>query len=397
MIDEKLPTIITTGESEQVERKRQLRNAEDQIRQTICAFANDLPNHHDPGYVVIGLENDGQPSGLPITDELLRQLTDLRSDGHILPPPLIHVSRVDLPGASVAVVTVEPADSPPVRCKGRTYVRVGPTTRTATAEEERRLSEKRRHQDRPFDQKPLYGLTIGDLDLEFFRSTYMPAAFSRDALAENQRSDEDKLAACRFLSPGDATPTVAAVLVTGLDPLYWVPGAYVQFIRFNGREMTDPVQDQKTLAGTLYHQAQQLDDLFKLNLRNPIQPGTGFRREETSDYPLLALRELVLNALIHRSYEGTNAPIRISWFNDRVEILNPGGLYGNVTPVNFRTVTDYRNPTVAEAMKVLGYIERFGIGIQRVERYLRDNGNPPAEFDFGSQTHVLVTVRSNPT
>ncbi len=382
-------------ESEQIERKRQLRNAEDQIRQTICAFANDLPNHRGPGYVMVGLEDNGQPSGLPITDVLLQQLADLRSDGNILPPPVIHVSRVDFQGSSVAVVTVEPSDSPPVRCRGRVCIRVGPTTRIATAEEERRLSEKRHHKDLPFDQNTLYGTTLEDLDLEFFRSTYMPSAFSRDALAENQRSDLDKLAACRFWSLGDATPTVAAILVTGLDPLYWVPGAYVQFIRFNGSEMTDPIQDQKTLAGTLYHQARQLDDLFKLNLRSPINQGTGFRREETSDYPLMALRELVLNALIHRSYEGTNSPIRISWFDDRVEILNPGGLYGNVTPTNFRVVTDYRNPTIAEAMKVLGYIERFGIGIQRVERYLRDNGNPPPEFDFSSQTHVLVVVRRN--
>ena len=105
------------------------------------------------------------------------------------------------------------------------------------------------------------------------------------------------------------------------------------------------------------------------------------------------MRELGLNAVMHRTYEGTNAPVRINWFTDRVEILSPGGLYGQVTPDNYERVSDYRNPVIAEAMKVLGYVERFGTGIARANAALRANGNPPAEFTF-EPTHVLVTVRS---
>jgi ATP-dependent DNA helicase RecG len=95
---------------------------------------------------------------------------------------------------------------------------------------------------------------------------------------------------------------------------------------------------------------------------------------------------------VHRTYDGTNAPVRINWFRDRVEIQNPGGLYGHVTPENYRRVTDYRNPVLAEAMKVLGYVERFGVGIARAEAALRGNGHPPPEFVFEA-THVLVTVQ----
>jgi ATP-dependent DNA helicase RecG len=117
------------------------------------------------------------------------------------------------------------------------------------------------------------------------------------------------------------------------------------------------------------------------------------RHDEHPDYPVAAIRELALNAVVHRTYEGTGAPVRINWFRDRVEIQNPGGLYGQVTPENYLHVSDYRNPVLAEAMKILGYVERFGVGIARAEAALHRNGNPPLDFVFEA-THVLVTVRS---
>jgi ATP-dependent DNA helicase RecG len=95
---------------------------------------------------------------------------------------------------------------------------------------------------------------------------------------------------------------------------------------------------------------------------------------------------------MHRTFEGTNAPVRINWFTDRVEIQNPGGLYGSVNPGNFQRMSDYRNPVIAEAMKALGYVERFGTGIARANAALQVNGNPQAEFQF-EQSHVLVTLR----
>ena len=97
---------------------------------------------------------------------------------------------------------------------------------------------------------------------------------------------------------------------------------------------------------------------------------------------------------MHRTYEGTNAPVRIYWFSDRIEIQNPGGPFGQVNRQNFGRsgVTDYRNPHLAEAMKNLGYVQRFGIGIQLARSELQKNGNPPLEFAV-EDTHLLATVR----
>ena len=112
------------------------------------------------------------------------------------------------------------------------------------------------------------------------------------------------------------------------------------------------------------------------------------------DYPLAALRQLARNAVMHRSYESTNSPVRITWFADRIEIQNPGGPFGQVSRQNFETpgITDYRNPHLAETMKSLGYVQRFGVGIELARKELEKNGNPPPEFVV-EDAHVLVIVR----
>ena len=118
-------------------------------------------------------------------------------------------------------------------------------------------------------------------------------------------------------------------------------------------------------------------------------------RERTAiDYPPAAIRELLLNAIMHRSYE-SNAPVRFYWYDDRIEIQNPGGLYGMASPENFPRQTDYRNPVVSEALATLGYVNAFGRGVIRAQDALRRNGSPEAEFTFEA-THVLATIRRPP-
>ena len=97
--------------------------------------------------------------------------------------------------------------------------------------------------------------------------------------------------------------------------------------------------------------------------------------------------------MLHRSYEATNAPVRVYWYDDRIEILSPGGPYGAVSAENFGTgVTDYRNPNLAEALRVLGFVQHFGAGIPTAERELKRNRNPPPEFRIDA-TNIRVTVR----
>ncbi len=99
---------------------------------------------------------------------------------------------------------------------------------------------------------------------------------------------------------------------------------------------------------------------------------------------------MLLNAVAHRSYE-SNTPIRFSVFSDRIEIASPGGLYGEVNIENFGKESSYRNPVIAEALKTLGFVNRFGYGIRRAERALKDSGNRPLGVTI-SQFAVLITI-----
>lgn len=360
------------------------------IRRTVCAFANDLANSGRPGVLFVGLEDDGRCAGLRIDDRMLRDLSNIRDEGNILPRPPVDVRRLAVDGCEVAALLVHPSAVPPVRYDGRVWVRVGSTNRQATPEEEIRLAERRRAGDLPFDLRPVPDAGFGDLDLDRFRREYLPAAIAPDILETNGRSIEQQLEALRFSTSGQ--PNYAAVLIFGRDPLRWVPGAWVQFLRIAGADLGDPVKDDKRVDGTLPDVARGLDEIFRAHITITVQMDAESHETRLPDYPLAALQQLARNALIHRDYEASRAPVTVHWFEDRIEIANPGGLYGQVTPENFGTATDYRNPQLAEAMRVLGFVQRFGYGIPLARRELQRNGNPPPDFRLDEPTRFHVTV-----
>lgn len=391
---ETLRKLTADLESDRVERKPSLSQSKE-IRQTLCAFANDLPGSGKPGVLFVGLQDDGTCADLEIDDELLQKLANIRGEGTILPMPVMTVRRLDVGRCHVAVVQVEPVTAPPARYNGRAFVRVGPTTRPVTVEEERRLSERRRSRDLPFDVQPVSSATLEDLDLDLFQDEYLPSALSPEVRAENRRSREQQLASLRFATT-DTPPraTVLGLLVTGKDPRDFLPGAYVQFLRLAGTSLADPIQDTREISGPLSTLLQELDTVLERQISTAADITSSPREIRRPDYPIEALRQLVRNAILHRNYEGTAAPVRVTWFEDRIEIQNPGGPYGQVTKDNFGQpgITDYRNYHVAEAMKNLGYVQRFGVGIPIARRELEKNGNPELEFVV-EDTHVLAIVR----
>lgn len=368
MDDRELEVLLRDIESDRVERTISTTDGE-KFRQAICAFANDLPNHQKPGVLFIGVHNDGSCANLAITDELLLNLASMRSDGNITPFPTMAVQKRVLNRRELAVVTVEPADAPPVRYRGRVWIRVGPRKAIATVEEERRLTEKRRSKDIPFDIQPVTLATVTDLDVELFRRVYLPSALPVDILEQNQRK----------------------------EPRQFLPGAYVQFLRFDGADLTDPIKDQKEIDGPLPDLLRVLDETLLVHIAVASDLTTQPTEIRHPEYPIVALQQLVRNAVLHRTYEGTNTPVRISWFNDRIEIQNPGGPFGQVTRQSFGQsgVTDYRNPHIAEVMKNLGYVQRFGIGIQVARKELEKNNNPSPEF-VTEASHVLAIIRKRP-
>jgi ATP-dependent DNA helicase RecG len=398
MIDgEELAALAADLESFRVERKASFKSVKSDVEEAICAFANDLPGTGLPGYVLLGVtDRTGEPAGLAVSDELMREITDIRSSGNILPFPVMNVSKGTLRERDVVVVEVQPSHEPPVRLRGRVCVRVGPRKGTATRDEERVLNERRRGWDGPFDQRSIPGAGLEELDLRFFADEYLPNAIDREALRENGRSLPEQLAALHLASP-DGVPNVAGVLILGRDPTTYLPGAYVQFLQIDGKELTDTIVDRKELSGPLPAVIRRMDEITSARIRIATTiAGTTVERR-SPDYPMEAMQQLLRNAVMHRNYETSNAPVQWYWFSDRIEIHNPGGLFGRATAATFGQPgsNDYRNPTIAGALHVLGFVQRFGLGVPLARKACRENGNPEPEFLFGDTSFGAV-VRARP-
>ena len=395
--EEPLLQIIATGESDRVEFKESLAgDSPIKVREAICAFANDLPGHNQPGHIFVGVKDNRTIGTLPITDELLRQLADMKTDGNIVPPPSLTVAKHTLQGKDVAVVMVQASNSPPVRYKGAIHIRIGPRRGIATAQDERILNEKRRYGDRPFDLQPIPETGLSDLNLVQFENEYLTAAFADEIRAANDRTLHERLAATKMIVAADQpTATVLGILTIGKNPQDFLPGAYVQFLRINGSELTDDILDSEAIRGAMPEQLRRLEEKLTAHNRVAVDIATGRLEQRTELYPTEALRQLTRNALMHRTYEATNAPVHVYWFNDRIEVTSPGGVFGAVTAESFGEPgwVDYRNPDLAEAMRTLGYVQRYGLGIQIAKQQLAAAGHPEPEFDISSH-FVRVTVRA---
>ncbi len=392
MDDRELSDLLANVESDRSERTTSTTNT-DKFGEAICAFANDLPNHGSPGYLFVGVHDDGTVASTTITDQLLQNLAALRSDGNLLPPPRMNVVRKRVGGGEVAVVEVFPSELPPVRYKQIVWVRVGPRRARATEADERALSERRSAEARTWDMRACTAADLSDLALYLFEA-YKVDAIAKDVLDENHRSLEDQLASLRFLERRSGKPTNGAILVFGKDSLGIAPGAYVQYVRYDGTTAGADVVRERRVAGDLGSVLRELGQLAEeVASGRPVEIGP-LQEAIVFDFPPAALREVLVNSVIHRDYE-SNTPVMISHFDDRLEIQNPGGLYGDARREDFPGVTAYRNPVLAEVAKVMGFVNRFGRGVPRTQEAMQKNGSPPPEFVLGTR-HFLVTLRRRP-
>ncbi len=396
--DEELVALMHQLESDRVEWKRDWSgDAPKKVRQAVCAFANDLPNYDLPGVVFVGINDDSTIANINVSDELLRTLADMKTDGRIVPPPTITVQKRTINGGDVAVVTVWPAHSTPVSFDGRIWIRIGPRRGIASAQDERILNEKRRHRDLHFEAHPVQGRTVADLNRLAFEQTYLPNAVAPDILEANGRTYEQRLASCGMIATADEpTPTVLGLLVVGVTPRTWIAGAYIQFLRVQGTTLNDPVVDESEIDGTIGDMLRRLDEKLKAHLRVQVDFTSQEQEVRRSPYPMVALQQIARNAVLHRTYEGTNAPVKVYWFDDRIEIFNPGGPFGSITKQNFGKpgYSDYRNPQLAAAFKVLGYAQRFGAGISIARTAMEKNGNPPINFEI-EENFIAAILHKN--
>jgi ATP-dependent DNA helicase RecG len=179
----------------------------------------------------------------------------------------------------------------------------------------------------------------------------------------------------------------------GHNPRYFMQGDYIQFVRFRGNDNGGEILNERRFEGCLYKVLPQLENFIRDGIvtKRPV-PISILREKDVRNYPYKVLRELMMNAVMHRDYQA-NMPTRLYQYDHHIEIMNPGGLYGQARPENFPHVNDYRNSVVAEMMKNLNYVNMFNHGVSEVQDLLKENQSPAAEFNVNLVTAFSVIVR----
>ena len=391
------------AEMQTVEVKSAHRGCPERLRDTLSSFSNQ----DSGGVIVFGLDesSDFTPVGVYNAQDLQKHVTEQCNQ---MVPPVRPVSTLaeyeEILLCSAEIPAVDPTERPCYysgagRLQG-SYVRVGETDLHMTDYEIYCYEAFRRHirdDERPVERA---GETALDWDVvdEYIRNRQKDRPGFSKLTSEQTR---DMLAITR-----DGHPTVAALMNMGVYPQGFFPQWGITAIVVPGREIGDVAEDHarfldnKRIEGTIYAMANEAQQfcLRNMKVRTIIDPATGKRTDRT-EYPPDAVREAILNALIHRDYsfytEGT--PVQINFFSDRLEIHSPGSLYGRMTVEQLGYAKmDLRNPSLAVMAEVLTGAENRYSGIPTMRREMTAYGLPAPVFE-NRRNEFIVTFYNTPT
>lgn len=389
------PTELLRGETPRIEYKESMQSSSP-IYEATCALANDFGGSGEAGHLIIGVKKDGSVVGFTGNlDERLQRLSSWLRATKIYPTPAFSIDLHEVDGKTIIVVRIDPYPVPPaVTVDGKCWVRKGTTTILATDADLARLRERRPENLRPFDTRLVHGASLADLAAGNLREEY---EVERDGDDEQETfpSFTQWLTSKQLgTAQGDRwVPNAAALLVHGASPQDFIPGAYLELARYGGTDVDSVLVNRKTVSGDIVKQLEATWQWVEGNLVNEPAGDRGIVSNFVPVYPLDALKELVRNAIQHRLYEGTNAPARIEWYSDRIELSNPGNPYGRASEGELGEHSDYRNPLLTGILVQLGYVERLGRGIRRVRKLLGDAGLPPLDVEVNGYTRIIVRRR----
>jgi ATP-dependent DNA helicase RecG len=184
---------------------------------------------------------------------------------------------------------------------------------------------------------------------------------------------------CLMGVEGELCPTYASILLFGRHPQQWLPSATIMAARFPGIAFSDEFIKQE-IRGSLPDQLRQAENFVRDHLRS-VARLVGLTRLDTPEYPLEAVRELLVNAVAHRDYNQQGDCIHLHIFADRLEVHSPGGLPGPVNLENLLEARFSRNPVIAQVLSDMGFVERLGYGLNRVVTSMRQNNLPDPVFE----------------
>jgi len=389
MTPDQLHQLVAQGEGPTLEFKRSTKTLKAAF-QTLCAFLNGAG-----GTVAIGVDDKGKLVGQEVGDRTLQEVARLA--GELEPPVSITTERVALGKTKeVLLLRADPHQvEGPVTFDGRPYERVENTTRRMPQATYERLLRERSGERYAWERQPSPGLRLQDLDEERIRS-FVQAAQSAGNLEDGPLEDSGTVLDRLELRVGGVLNNAAAALfLRGRHIDY--PQCFLQMARFRGVDKSEFLDQAPPLYGGAFRLLEEAQVFCRRHI--PVAgriPPDDFRRVDTPAIPFEGLREILINALIHRDYAIAGANVQVAIFDDRLEVWSPGNLPRGVTIEQL--LGDHtsvrRNRLVADAFFRAGMIERWGRGTNKVAELCRAADVSPPEFrHVGIAT--VVTFRSD--
>lgn len=351
---------VRAREGKTLEFKRDLSSPTKPLR-TIVAFANSAG-----GRLVIGVDDDGTVVGVadPLTEE--ERITSLIAD-RVSPQLVPAIDLVTVGEATILVVDVPLSTRRPHFMTDQgpehgVYVRLGSSTRQADPALVAELERNARGV--AFEDLPEPRASLDDLDLK--------------ALSElrGRHTDVDDLVALGLAvkQGGEIVPTYAGLLAACPDPTRFLPSAWVQCGRLRGASGTD-IFDQTEIHGPMPLAVDRVMEFFLKHAYKSAVFGE-VRRRDAYSIPVEAIREVIVNALVHANYSERGTPIRVGFYDDRIQVDSPGLLLPGMTIESMRRASRLRNPSLARIFREAGIMEQWGTGVQRVYDQIAAAGLP---------------------
>ena len=375
-----IETLLAAPEGKTLEFKRDLSSPKPLLK-TLVAFANTAG-----GRLVIGVSDGKKIAGVvdPFAEE--ERLCNLIADS-IAPRLVPNIELITVEGKTLLIAEVFLSGSRPhfLRAEGPengVYVRLGSTNRQADRE---LVAELRRSvEGGSFDELPMPGLTASDLDLG-----------AAGTLSQGRSQlDEKGLLTLKLLrkDQGALVPTKGAVLLFGKDRVSHFPDAWIQCGRFAGTDKSH-IFDHTELHDPL---PQAVDSIMMFLKKHAMRGAdlSDVRRKDVWSIPLTILREVVINALVHTDYSQRGAPIRVAFFDDRIEVENPGILLPGLTIEDIKEgVSRIRNPVIARVFRELNLIEQWGSGVRRIFAEAEKlKLSPPELIEIGMRVRFIIPL-----
>ena len=382
-----------------------------QVLKTVCAFANDL-RRHGSGYVVIGVAEKEGRAALPprgLSQHQVEEATTWISQNcrRIEPRYLPRISREELGGRHLLVVWIPASENPPHRAPDgpravkKYWVRDGPATVDA---EHRGLITQLLDQSAavPWDARAAYNATLDDLSETLVRE-YLRACESALLQERDARTIYRKMDIVRRVNDHDV-PRNVGLLFFSRTPERWFPGARIETSVLQSGPSGDVVEEREFKGGL----ADQVRGCLAYLRREVValrinKVPNRFRALHRWNYPEEALREVLVNALLHRRYtEDSPHTTLVRVTADRIDVRStPGPVAGidrgDLNRGALRRLVPPRNPRVGELFKEIGLAEKRLTGLDKVYTEMENNGSPPPEFYFDEQrTFFQATLLAHP-